>query len=136
MEKINSTFPNKISNQKFGYFFSFFFAGIFTYIYFKHSGLFYWRYLIIAICFFLLTISKPNSLTILNKAWIQLGVLLGKVTNPIILGIFFFFFLTPIGLIVKLVRGDFLNLKNKKKKSYWLMREFDIKSKDFFEHQF
>lgn len=136
MKFIYSTSSNKTSNKNFGFFFSFLFVGIFIYLYFKNSGLLYWKYFIISICFLFLAIYKPNSLTILNKCWFQLGNIMGKLTNPIILGVLFFFFITPISLILDLFRGDFLNIKNKKKKSYWRERKFNILSIDFFKHQF
>jgi hypothetical protein len=42
-------------------------------------------------------------LTPLNKAWFMLGLTLGKIVSPIVLGIIFFGLITPIALIARLL---------------------------------
>ena len=59
-------------------------------------------------------------LTPLNKLWFKFGILLGKIISPVIMGIIFFLVVTPIGLIMRLLRKDVLNLRYNKNKSYWI----------------
>ena len=64
----------------------------------------------------------------LNKIWFKFGILLGKFVSPIVLGIIFFFVVTPIGILMKVLGKDLLSLKNNNEKSYWIKRS-EIKSK-------
>ena len=59
-------------------------------------------------------------LTPLNKLWFKFGLFLGKIISPLIMGFIFFVVVTPIGIIMRLLRKDLLNLKYNKKKSYWI----------------
>tara|TARA_Y100001970_G_C13840436_1_gene654181 strand:- start:36 stop:422 length:387 start_codon:yes stop_codon:yes gene_type:complete len=70
----------------------------------------------------LLTLGLINSniLTPLNKLWFKVGFFLGKIISPIIMSIIFFFIVTPIGLIMRLLGKDLLKLKYNKSKSYWI----------------
>ena len=76
--------------------------------------------LIISLIF--LTLGSLNSkiLTPLNKIWFKFGIFLGKIVSPLIMGIIFFLVVTPIGLIMRLLGKDVLNLKYNKNKSYWI----------------
>ncbi len=66
-------------------------------------------------------------LTPLNKLWFKLGILLGNFIAPIIMGIIFFFVVTPTGIIMKLLRKDLIKLKKNNDESYWIEKK-DIKS--------
>ena len=55
-----------------------------------------------------------------NKLWFKLGIILGKIISPIIMGIIFFFVVTPIGYLMRLFKKDVLNLKFNDNKSYWI----------------
>ena len=78
--------------------------------------------LVISLIFLILGLINSNILKPLNFLWMKFGLLLGKVISPIILGIIFFFVVTPIGLIMKLVGKDLLNLKYNINKSYWIKK--------------
>ena len=59
----------------------------------------------------------------------RLGILLGSIVSPIVMGVIYFGVITPIGLIMKLFGKDVLNLKlDKNKPTYWLKKD-EIKSK-------
>jgi hypothetical protein len=64
--------------------------------------------------FFIITIIKPNLFTFLNKSWITFGILLGKIISPIILGLIFFFVVTPIGLFVRIFKKDIMGVRFEK----------------------
>ena len=44
------------------------------------------------------------------------------------MAIIFFFVVTPIGILMKVLKKDLINLKKNNDKSYWIIKE-DIKSK-------
>jgi hypothetical protein len=55
---------------------------------------------------------KPAGLLI-ARAWLKFGGLLGAVNSRIILGAIFYLFLTPIAVLARLTRGDFLHLRKR-----------------------
>ena len=67
-------------------------------------------------------------LTPLNKLWFRFGIFLGKIITPVIMGVIFFLVVTPIGLVMRLLGKDLLNLRYNKNKSYWIEKN-DPKSK-------
>ena len=56
------------------------------------------------------------------------GIFLGNFISPIVMAIIFFFVVTPIGILMKVLKKDLINLKKNNDKSYWIIKE-DIKSK-------
>jgi len=85
----------------------------------------------------LVALIKPTLLTGLNKLWIKLGLLLGKVVSPIALGILFYIIITPIGLLIRINGKDPLRLKfDPNAKSYWIPREPPGPPPDSFKNQF
>ena len=68
----------------------------------------------------ILGLINSKVLTPLNKFWFKLGLLLGKVISPLIMGIIFFLVVTPTALIMRIIGKDLLNLKFNNKKSYWI----------------
>ena len=76
--------------------------------------------LIISLIFLILGLLNSKILAPLNKIWFKFGILLGKIVSPIIMGIIFFLVVTPIGLIMRSLGKDVLNLKYNKNKSYWI----------------
>lgn len=57
--------------------------------------------------------------------WLKFGAVLGAVNSKIILGLIFYLFLTPIALLARATRGDFLHLRKKAgaDRSYWEKRD-------------
>lgn len=110
----------KKKNTIFGILFSsfFFLIGIYTPTSLQKIKIFF---IVLSILVFIITIYKPNYFSFLNKQWVKLGTALGKVFSPIILFIIFFFVITPIGILLKILNKDTMGLK--KKKSYWICRK-------------
>ena len=75
---------------------------------------------IISIIFLVLGLLNSKILAPFNKLWFKFGILLGKIISPMIMGIIFFFVVTPIGLIIRILGKDVLNLKYNKNQSYWI----------------
>lgn len=123
------------SNKKFGFFFTFVFAILAFYFLFIGSILWTQGIAILAILFLLITVTIPQVLLPLNKLWMRLGLLLGMIVNPIVLGIIFFGLVTPYGVVMRMFGRDELRLKFTKKSSHWISRSESIKP-DSFKNQF
>ncbi len=128
----NIIFINKIlvikkkSNVTFGILFFVFFLIIGFYPLISSEPIRIWS-IIVSLVFLTLTIIKPNLFTFLNKLWIIFGILLGKIISPIVMGLVFFFVVTPIGIFVKILKKDVMGLK-REASSYWITREDKIQS--------
>ena len=79
--------------------------------------------LIISLIFLILGLINSRILTPFNHLWFKLGIFLGKIISPIVMGIIFFLVVTPIGLIMRLLGKDVLSLKYNKNKSYWIEKK-------------
>ncbi len=84
--------------------------------------------LIISLIFLFLGLANSKLLSPLNKIWFKFGIFLGKIISPFIMVLIFFLVVTPIGLIMRVIGKDTLNLKYNKNKSYWIEKN-GIKSK-------
>ena len=107
------------SNRSFGIVFFIVFLLISIYPLINDEGLRIWS-LVVSLIFLVLGIINSNILSPLNKLWFKFGIFLGKIISPIIMGIIFFLVVTPIGLIMRLIGKDLLNLKYNNYKSYWI----------------
>lgn len=114
-------------NRNFGIVFFVFFFLISTYPLVNNGEIRLWS-LIVSIVFLILGLLNSNILNPLNKIWFKFGILLGKIFSPIILGVIYFFVVTPTGLVMRLIKKDLLNLKFNNSDSYWIKKS-DQKSK-------
>ena len=107
------------SNKNFGivFFIVFLIVGLYPLI--NSENIRIWS-LIISLIFLVFGLLNSKILTPLNKLWFKFGILLGKIISPFVMGIIFFLVVTPIGLIMRLLGKDVLNLKYSKNKSYWI----------------
>ena len=107
------------SNKNFGIVFFVVFLLISLYPLLNNEDIRIWS-LIICFIFLILGILNSKILSPLNKLWFKFGIFLGKVISPVIMGIIFFLVVTPIGLVMRLLGKDVLNLKYSDVKSYWI----------------
>ena len=114
------------NNITFGILFFIFFLIIGLYPLISNEPIRIW-YIIVSSVFLIITIIKPNLFTFLNKLWIKFGILLGKIISPIVMGLVFYFVVTPIGILVKIFKKDVMGLK-RGKSSYWINREDKLQS--------
>ena len=85
----------------------------------------------IALIFFVLGILNSKILSPLNKAWIKLGEILGRIVAPVVMAIVYFIILTPISLLVRLFGKDLIGMKFCNDiKSYWIKRKKNLGSMD------
>ena len=123
LNKINIS---KKSNVNFGIFFFVFFLVIGLYP-LKSDGVIRIWSAFFSLVFLIITIIRPNLFTFLNKLWIQFGILLGKIISPIVMGLVFFFVVTPIGILVRVLKKDVMGLK-RGASSYWINREDKVQT--------
>ena len=114
------------NNITFGILFFVFFLIIGLYPLISNEPIRIWS-IIVSLVFLIITIIKPNLFTFLNKLWIKFGILLGKIISPIVMGLVFFFVVTPIGIFIKVLKKDVMSLK-RGASSYWITREDKIQS--------
>jgi len=110
----------KIStNKSFGLVFFVVFFLISVYPLLNAENIRFWS-LIVAIIFLTLGLLNSKILTPLNKIWFKFGLLLGSIVSPIVMSVIFFFVVTPISLIMRILGKDILNLKWNNSNSYWI----------------
>ena len=107
------------SNRSFGLVFFVVFLLISIYPLLHGQNLRFWS-LIVAIIFLALGLLNSKILTPLNKIWFKFGLLLGSIVSPVIMSIIFFFVVTPISFVMKILGKDILNLKKNNNNTYWI----------------
>ena len=107
------------SNRSFGIVFFVVFLIIATFPLINGDELRLWS-LIISIIFLFLGLVNSKILNPLNKLWFKFGIFLGKIISPLVMGIIFFLVVTPIGLLMRLLNKDLLNLRFNNNGSYWI----------------
>lgn len=98
-----------------------------NYFYFFIIGL-----LLVIFGLFFTPVLKP-----LHKVWMMLALFLGYVMTRVILSILFYVIITPIGIFMKLIGNDLLDVNfNKKRESYWVQKDKNYLSKTNYEKQY
>jgi hypothetical protein len=107
------------SNRSFGivFFIVFFLISIYPLV--NSESIRIWS-LIVSLIFLILGAINSKLLSPLNKVWFKFGLLLGRIISPIVMGIIFFLVVTPIALLMRLLKKDLLNLKFSKNNTYWI----------------
>jgi len=115
MEKISS-------NRSFGILFSIVFAAIAFWPLLNLGEIRVWSVIVSSI-FLLLGLINSKLLHPLNLIWVKFGELIGKIVAPLVMALIFFIILTPIGLFLRLIGKDLLNIKLNNNKTYWIKRD-------------
>ena len=115
MEKISS-------NRSFGILFSIVFAAIAFWPLLNLGEIRVWSVIVSSI-FLLLGLINSKLLYPLNLVWVKFGELIGKIVAPLVMALIFFIILTPIGLFLRLIGKDLLNIKLNNNKTYWIKRD-------------
>jgi len=109
------------SNRSFCFTFSIIFVLITAFqIYAGHPIFVLWP--LLAAVFLALGITRPAWVDPLNRAWMQLGLLLAKLTNPVLLLLIYITTIVPIGLWMRACGKDPLRLKRTNNSTYWIAR--------------
>ena len=79
----------------------------------------------------------PRALKYVYISWMTLAFVLGFIMSNVILTLFFFMIVTPIGLLARLFQKDFLARKwDKRAASYWIQDGGKVKTANTYERQF
>lgn len=79
----------------------------------------------------------PRLLKWVYIVWMSLAFVMGFIMAHVILTVFFFLVITPLGLVARLFGQDFLGLRlDRAAKSYWLPRSQKAKTPTYYERQF
>ena len=127
---------NLPSNRKFGFFFTviFFFLG-FYFLFIDHfPGAI--GFISLGASLLAITIIKDALLLPFNKLWMRFGLVLGKIVNPIVMGIIFFGLFTPIAIFTLMFGRDELRINKRKLDSFWRVKSLDSKNNHSFKNQF
>ena len=65
---------------------------------------------------------RPSLAAPLNRQWSKLGLLLARVTNPVVLFLIYYTTIVPIGLLMRACGKDPLRLERENAQSYWIAR--------------
>ncbi len=115
--------PIGSSDRSFGVVFSIFFLLVAIWPIFHHRPLRWWA-LPLSLLFLLLAIAAPALLHPLNLVWTRLGLLLARITNPIVTAVLFFLVFTPAAFLLRLLGKDPLHLRyDPAAASYWILRD-------------
>lgn len=121
------------SNKNFGITFSIVFFILFIFFYDVSK----WHFsilLALSIIFLILGLNNSEILSKPNKYWNKFGLLLGTIVAPIVMSIVFYFVVVPIGIFMKIIKSNYLDIKiDKNLHSYWKKRD---NSKFNFDDQF
>jgi hypothetical protein len=118
------------SNKNFGFFFSAVFFTVAVYSIYVQNQIIAYPLFVVALLFFISTLLKPELLLPLNKLWMQFGLLLGMIINPIVMAFIFFGLITPFSIIMRMMGRDELRLK-KTIESHWTPRSQNLPPTDF-----
>jgi hypothetical protein len=126
LTRLKKIIVDKKNNITFGIIFAILFL-IIAFYPLKSGGVIKVWSFVLSLVFVIIIICRPNLFTFLNKLWIEFGILLGKIMSPIFMGLVFFFLVTPIGILLRILKKDIMGLK-KGKSSYWINREDEVQS--------
>lgn len=103
----------------------------------RHKPIYPWL-LAPGVLLVLLGACLPRVLKPIYIVWMSLAIVLGFVVSNVLLAVFFFVVITPIGLVARLAGKDFLRLKlDRNAPSYWMPRpDLGARAKGDYERQF
>ena len=127
--------PPSIKN--FGLTFAFVFVVIAAWpLVFRNEHPRYWA-LVIGGAFVAAAFLAPGILKPLNNLWFKFGMLLHRIVNPIVLGVMFLVFITPIAIVLRLLGKKLIPLAfERDRASYWIERTPPGPAPDSLRKQF
>lgn len=129
--------PQLPSDRSFGFLFVVVFVATAGYTFYKGFSVVLTSALVV-VAALLATLSAlaPKLLAPSNRAWFALGLLLGKIVNPVVMGAIFFVCITPIAIATRLAGRDVLKLRKRKVATHWVERYPIGPNADSFKNQF
>jgi len=135
-ENSPKSFTKKPSDKEFSILFSVILFALSSYFVSKDRILLALIFIVLLITLQILTHKSKKVLQKLNFGWQKIGIFLGLLTNPILLGGIFLFIITPVALLGRLFKRDQLGLKSSSARSYWNTRLISNHKIDNFRNQF
>ncbi len=122
--------------KKFGLLFAAICAGLSLFLFFKENDL--WLLPAAGAVFFLVTglVAQPV-LQPVYTVWMKLAHVLAWINTRILLGLFFYLVLTPVGVVMRLLGKDLLDKKiDRAAPTYWVKREETSLRRNRYERLF
>ena len=86
--------------------------------------------------FLFLSLVAPSILKPIYKIWMIFAVMIGWIMTRLILSVLFYTIITSIGILIRIIGKDFLNLKLKDQESYWNIRDNEHELNQDYENNF
>lgn len=94
-------------------------------------------YYLFPLVFLIVSYFSPRIFYHPARIWLKIGKVLSILMNPVIMGVLYFFFITPYSIILRVFTKTFLNLnRNQDVSSYWEQCEKQVIEKEYFERQY
>ena len=99
---------------------------------------FYWCFFILSMLFLFFGLTIPRALRHVYKSWMKLSQIIGFFTSKLVLAILFYLVLTPMGIILRILGKDILDINFKKNSSgsYWIPKKADDSLERDYQRQF
>tara|TARA_Y100000591_G_C21826015_1_gene696703 strand:+ start:1327 stop:1698 length:372 start_codon:yes stop_codon:yes gene_type:complete len=111
------------SNKNFGITFSIVFFILFIFFY-DVSKLYFSILLSLSVIFLILGLNNSELLSKPNKYWNRFGILLGTIIAPIVMSVVFYLVVVPIGIFMKIIKSNYLDIKiDKNIHTYWKKKD-------------
>ncbi|HEX2198849.1 MAG TPA: SxtJ family membrane protein [Burkholderiales bacterium] len=128
--------PELPSNRSFGWTFTGIFVIAGAYGLWQGGAALPWLLALAAVTA-VVTLTRETWLTPLNRAWMKLGELMGRVVSPIVLGVIFFGVFTPTGVVMRLFGRDAMCRRFEPgASSYWVKRDPPGPADDSYRNMF
>jgi len=109
-------------NRDFGWVFTIVFLVVALWPLLSGGGARMWA-LIVSGVLLLITLATPGLLALPNRLWQRFGLLLSRVTTPLVLAVMFYAIVVPTGLLRQRLGNDPLRLRKSPDGSYWITRD-------------
>ena len=83
-----------------------------------------------------LAVVAPSLLGPVHRVWMQVAHALGWFNTRVLLGLVYFFVMTPIGIVMRLMGRDPLDRRLTDRPSYWVERRLHGDARGSMEHRF
>lgn len=135
-EEIKNIKTSKKEIRSFGITFGIIFLIIAGFLYY-HEKYSFQLFIYLASSFFCLGFIFPIVLKPFYIVWMIFAVILGWLMTRVIISLLYYIIITPIGLFLRIIGKDLLDLKEQKnKKSYWNIRNSEEEKNQNYEKQF
>ena len=136
LEQIKKLKTGERELRKFGWLVGGVFTALASLMWLRHKAYFPY-FLVPGVMLIAFGFLRPKALKYVYVAWMSVAIVIGFVVSNVILTLFFFLVITPIGLITRLLGKDFLALKiDREARTYWIPRERATKTPAEYERQF